>query len=661
MEIDISKFHQVFFDDSIEKINQVEQLLLQINLQQLDQETIDTIFRCAHSIKGSSGMFDFNLITHFTHILENYLEQIQNHEKLLTQESVDILLQCFDCLRTMLDNEQQHKKSNTNEIKKLEDEINRLSNGTNREVPTPEKVISHSEKNQWNIYFKPNLKIFQNGDDPLRILRSLKEIGTFSCEIEMSALQESDKFYPDECYLGWNIILESTMQENEIRQYAFEWVEDESTITFHKNNDRQTTEHTVFETIEPTTMTKHQDLSIRVNIEKVDELINIVGELVITQLMLTQLSHHNFDISQDEAFSKTLAQLQNNCRKLQENVMSIRMLPISNVFNRFPRMVHDLSSSTGKAVELKMNGESTELDKTILEKIIDPLVHLVRNALDHGLEATTERLQKGKSQVGTLQLNAYHHGSNIIIEIIDDGKGIDPEKIRNKALEKGLIEDKQALSVEELHALIFMPGFSTAEKVTDISGRGIGMDVVRKNIEALGGKVLIKSTIDVGTTFTISLPLTLAIAEGQLVRVGNTIFIIPLVNMIETIQIKNELINKLANQLEVYNLRGKFIPIIRLYDLFNIKVADYELDNHFLVIVEYEQNAYGILIDELLQLQQVVIKSIEKNYAQIEGISGATILGDGTVALILDVVGIVNAAATYWPKQFDISAAKTVA
>lgn len=660
MEIDISKFHQVFFDDSIEKINQVEQLLLQIDLQNIDQESIECIFRCAHSIKGSSGMFCFDQITHFTHILESFLDKIQSRDKALTAQSVETLLKCFDCLRTMLDNQQQHQESNINQIKTLEAELVNLSNDISIEPLITEKAVSNNEVNIWKIYFKPNLKIFQNGDDPLRILRSLKEIGSSTCEIDIGTLKAIDKFYPDECYLGWNITLETTMKEKNIRQYAFEWVEDESIITFQKIEETASHETILPDTIEATTLNKHQDLSIRVNIDKVDELINIVGELIITQLMLKQHSQ-DLDLSQAEAFSTTLAQLQNNCRKLQDNVMSIRMLPISNVFNRFPRMVHDLCSSTGKAVELKMNGESTELDKTILEKIIDPLVHLVRNALDHGIEAPHERVKNGKPEAGILQLNAYHRGSNIIIEIIDDGRGLDNEKIREKAIEKGLIDPSQPLTIEEQQALIFTPGFSTAEKVTDISGRGVGMDVVRKNIESLAGKVSIKSSIGKGTTFTISLPLTLAIAEGQLVRVGEAILVIPLVNMIETIQINNSLINKLGNQFEIYSLRGHYIPIIRLHELFGIKVANSNLENRFLVIVEYEQNAYGILIDELLQLQQVVIKSIEHNYTQIEGISGATILGDGTVALILDVVGIVCAAALFWPKQIDLPVAKIVA
>lgn len=660
MDIDISKFQQVFFEDSIEKINEVEQLLLHIDLNHIDQETIESIFRCAHSIKGSSGMFDFTQITHFTHILENYLEKIQSHEKTLTQKSVDVLLQCFDCLYTMINNEQQHKESNNSDVIKLEGVLNDLANDSSDKPIAIEKTATNSDLLSWKIYFKPNLKIFQNGDDPLRILRSLKEIGNFSCQIDLTHLQSIDKFYPDECYLAWNILLETTMQENEIRQYAFEWVEDESAISFQRCETSQVHEKLAIDSIETVTATKHQDLSIRVNIDKVDELINIVGELVITQLMLTQLSNE-LDLTQAEDFAKSLAQLETNCRKLQDNVMSIRMLPISNIFNRFPRMVHDLSQSTGKIVELRMNGESTELDKTILEKIIDPLVHLVRNALDHGLETASERKQHGKPEVGILQLNAYHRGSNIIIEISDDGKGLDPEKIRSKAIDKGLISESQSISNEELQSLIFVPGFSTAEKVTDISGRGIGMDVVRSNIESLGGKVSIKSTLGKGTTFNITLPLTLAIAEGQLVRVGDTILIIPLVNMLETIQIKKSLINKLGNQLEVYNLRGQYIPIIRLYDLFNIKVNDYELDNHFLVIIEYEQNAYGILIDELLHLQQVVIKSIENNYGQIQGISGATILGDGKVALILDVVGIVSAAASQWPQNLDLTTSKTVA
>ncbi|HRE30614.1 MAG TPA: chemotaxis protein CheA, partial [Candidatus Berkiella sp.] len=536
----------------------------------------------------------------------------------------------------MLTDKKNNKETKDNKYKEIEDGINLLI-----------KLADNSEKNEkgarfqqkkadqmWKIYFKPHLKIFQNGDDPLRIIRLLKELGKIQCKVDVGGLQELDKFYPDECYLSWNILLDTNKSEEEIRQYAFEWVEDQSTIHFQAIDEQDTPKSNSGQIQNGLNINKNSDMqSVRVNLEKIDELVNIVGELVITQLMLAE-TFKNFDMTKLDDFKRGFSQLEQNCREIQDKVMSIRMIPIGNVFNRFNRMVRDLSQEYGKSIELKISGETTELDKTLLEKIVDPLIHLIRNSIDHGIESPQERKRKGKKETATVLLEAFHQGGNVIIRISDDGKGLNQEKIINKAKEKGLVDKNETLNNDEINALIFLPGISTADKITDISGRGMGMDIVRKNIESLNGKITVSSTPGKSTIFTIRLPLTLAIVDGQLVKIGSSIYIIPLISMIETIKIKKKSINRISNNVEVYNLRGNFIPIVRLYELFNHADDFQDLEHHFLVIVELNQQYYGIVVDELLQLHQVVIKSIENNYGQINGISGATVLGDGTVALI---------------------------
>ncbi|GAB2191197.1 chemotaxis protein CheA [Sessilibacter sp. MAH1] len=384
--------------------------------------------------------------------------------------------------------------------------------------------------------------------------------------------------------------------------------------------------------------------SIRVGIDKVDNLINLVGELVITQSMLSELGN-NFDLEKLERLSHGLEQLKQNTRELQENVMRIRMLPISFAFNRFPRMIRDLSNKTGKKVDLIMSGEQTELDKTVMEQIGDPLVHLVRNAIDHGLEMPEERRAAGKNETGKIHLNAEHKGGNIVIKISDDGRGMDPEKIRAKAVEKGVIDAEAELSVAEIYDLIFEPGFSTAAEVSDLSGRGVGMDVVRRNIKALGGRIEIDSEVGRGTKIYVHLPLTLAILDGQLVRVGREVYIIPLVAIVESLQIKSELVNRVSGNMVLYRLREDNVPIIPIHKEFNIQADNTALDNALLVVVEGEGCKIGLLVDDLLAQQQVVIKSLETNYKRVDGISGATILGDGSVALILDIPGIITNAS----------------
>ncbi len=389
--------------------------------------------------------------------------------------------------------------------------------------------------------------------------------------------------------------------------------------------------------------------SIRVGTNKVDSLIDMVGELVITQSMLSQLGEH-FSMDKLETLRSGLAQLERNIRELQESVMRIRMLPISFSFQRFPRLVHDLSQKMSKKIELKMSGEQTELDKAVMEKIGDPMVHLVRNSLDHGIEEPHIRLAAGKDEMGIIRLNAYHQGGFIVIEISDDGAGLPRDKLLQKAIEKGLVSPQDNLSDEKIYDLIFHPGFSTADQVSDISGRGVGMDVVRKNIKDLGGKVEVSTMPGEGTTFTIRLPLTLAILDGQLIQVGQETYIIPLVSIIESFEVDVNKINSIDRANEVYQIRDEYIPLIRLYEVFGVQPKTTCLQECLLVVVEGDGGKAGLLVDDLLSQQQVVIKSLETNYKRVPGFSGATILGDGTISLILDMSGLLVLAKEIQPE-----------
>jgi two-component system chemotaxis sensor kinase CheA len=511
--------------------------------------------------------------------------------------------------------------------------------------------------------------MLQSGNDPYRIIREIQSLGPVEIEVSVEKLPGLSDINPEYCYFSWNILLDAAVEESEITE-IFVWVVDDCDLTIERLDTNAINQDSGEDIVEemlsstadvleskspgvpesetlttPESATKHkanaEGSSIRVGIDKVDEMINMVGELVITQSMLSQLGE-DFSMEGIEKLKNGLSQLERNTRELQESVMRIRMLPISFAFNRFPRMIRDLSNKLGKRVELKMSGEQTELDKTVMEKIGDPLVHLVRNSMDHGLEQPDVRIANGKSETGLLHLNAYHKGGSIIIEITDDGAGLNRDKIRSKAIQNGLITEFESLTNERIYDLIFQPGFSTADQVSDVSGRGVGMDVVRRNIRELGGAVDIKSTPGEGSTITIRLPLTLAIMDGQLVRVGEEIYIIPLVSIIESLQVKQQNVKSIADRVEVYKLRDEYINITRLYQLFELKPDTEDINNGLLVVVEGDGTRVGLYVDELLGQQQVVIKSLEANYKRIDGVSGATILGDGTVAMILDVSGVIT-------------------
>ena len=691
MSIDLSQFFEVFFEESFEGLDTMEAELLNLVPGEEDLETINTIFRAAHSIKGGSGTFGFSSVSDFTHVLETLLDQIRQGERTLTTEHVNLLLKAVDCLRSLLAGLQAEQEPDLTEADTLRAQFEEVLgiNSTTQEsnIQTSD---SKSDSDTYQIDFKPHHHLFKTGNEPLIMISELEQLGELDTTVFYDEVPEITNLSSDECFLHWRFFLNTSHGESAIKE-VFEWVEDDADITIElcgglftdelptPENDSSTVAQEPLiqepvpkqaeqaKPIKPTSAntnkksTTPESTSIRVGIDKVDSLINMVGELVITQAMLNQLSEQDITPATITALQEGLAQLAHNTRDLQENVMRIRMLPINFVFSRFPRLVRDIAQKLNKQVELKLIGEQTELDKTVMEKISDPMVHLVRNSLDHGLETVEKRLQAGKDPVGTVTLNAFHQGGNIVIEIMDDGQGLNTKKIQEKAIANGLISADNHLSNEEINELIFMPGFSTMDEVSDLSGRGVGMDVVKRNIQSLNGSVEVTSAPGVGSTFTIRLPLTLAILDGQLVKVAQHTYIIPLISIVESLQIDIAKVSRVGKSLDVLRLRDEYIPILRLYDIFNHNNAIESLDKTLLVVVETDNQKVGLLVDDLLSQQQVVIKSLEANYQKVDGISGATILGDGRVSLIVDISGLIKLSGLKKPGSQELSIESQVA
>ncbi len=656
MSIDISQFLQTFYEESFEGLDIMESELLNLNVGSADKETINTIFRAAHSIKGGSGTFGLSSVADYTHVLETLLDEMRDGKRDVSQYSVDLMLQSVDVLREMLSALQSSEDLEHDRIasshKQLTDLLSEGSSSSN-EIDESVSSVEGNKENQsnggWLIDFTPFPNLMKTGNDPVRIIRELDELGDLKIELDDEKIPSTDEIDPENCYLSWKLTLQTEADEETIKD-VFAWVDDECDLKItplvvsgeYTGPDRRDSQPVGQDRqIANRRSASKEQSSIRVGTDKVDDLINMVGELVITQSMLHQLHDvEEFNQHTLERLQDGLAQLEQHTRELQENVMRIRMMPISFAFQRFPRLVRDLSNQLGKSIELKLTGEQTELDKTVMEKIGDPLVHLVRNSLDHGIEMPDVRSEAGKPETGTIELNAFHQGGNIVIEIKDDGAGLNTNKILQKAKDNGLVKETDTLTKEQINDLIFQPGFSTADVVSDVSGRGVGMDVVRRNIRALNGTVDVSSSPGVGSVFTIRLPLTLAILDGQLVRVGNETYVVPLISIIESLQVKSEFVNAVTGSAEVYKLRNEYIPILRLYEVFDIEPDTKNLTKGMLVVVESEGQKIAIFVDELLSQQQVVIKSLETNFKKIDGLSGATILGDGTVALIADIVGL---------------------
>lgn len=674
MSLDMSQFIPTFLEESFEGIELMEQSLLA--LEPGDDDTINAIFRAAHSIKGGAGTFGFAEITEFTHLVETFLDEMRNGTREVSKINIELMLISVDCIRLLVEAARDGESCTEPMIKdtasKLEQALNNATDSNNA------ADIEHSQQTEsthsgWDITFKPIPSFLHTGNDPLFLFMALADLGETTVTCDQSTIPHLTDFDPENLVLHWQIELVSDVDKEQVLE-VFEWVEDECELTIsprvssggdqlshsepETNSDTSVAEENA-ETVEAkpqpepqakaSTTTKPKTAnaetsSIRVGVDKVDKLINLVGELVITQSMLTELGN-NFDISKLEKLNAGLEQLLGNTKELQESVMRIRMLPIGFAFNRFPRLIRDLSSKLGKDINLVMHGENTELDKTVMEQISDPLVHLVRNALDHGIENVETRLAAGKPAQGTIKLDAYHQGGSIVVEVSDDGGGINRDAVFNKAVERGLIASHEDLTDTQVYDLLFEPGFSTAEQLSDISGRGVGMDVVRSNIQSLGGSIQIDSTLGKGSTFKVQLPLTLAILDGQLVKVGSETYIIPLLAIVESLQIKQDLVNTASGNVMLYRLREDNVPIIPVHLHFGIEAENTDLDGALLVVVEANDQKVGLLVDDLLGQQQVVIKSLKENYKQVDGISGATILGDGSVSLILDIPSLIALAS----------------
>lgn len=731
MSNDFSQFQDAFFEEAAEHLAIVEDGLLQLEQHPEDLDLLNKIFRSAHSIKGTSGMFGFNAVAQFTHKMETLLDLLRNGQKVVTPVIADLLLKSTDCLKTLIDAAKSGSAVDDETVQRFTAELAEASSSRNqppaqgasgtKQTSSPLSQVSClTPLYHYVIAWTPPGWLFQRGLDPLQIFKELATLGTLTqITVDTSKLPELAAMDPEKCYLSWTMLLE-TAKDRSVVDAVFEFVREDSVLVIEERGagglegggskvevpaselkpqtssltldgidgdpkplgellveigavSRETLDHALSQQkrvgeilVEQHAVTPQQleqalqkqkqkqqesaaqskktdTASIRVDTDKIDKLINLVGELVITQSMLSDLGSR-FEMGQLSVLLERVAQLERNTREIQERVMSIRMLPIGTAFSRFPRLVRDLSAKAGKKIQLVLSGEETELDKTVIESISDPLTHLVRNSADHGLEPPEERLDNNKPELGYIRLNAFHEGGNICITVEDDGRGLNRDKILAKAIKQGLIAENEKLSDDQIWALIFKPGFSTAEKVTDVSGRGVGMDVVKRNIEELSGTVSIKTVPGKGTIFTLKLPLTLAIIEGMTVRVGKETYIVPLLSILESIQPKSLSIKTVVGKGELINVRSTYLPMMRLYDVFSLQPEHTDPTKAILLILETEGERVAVMVDEILGQQQVVIKSMEQNFRKIAGVAGATILGDGTVGFILDVRGLLEIA-----------------
>ena len=604
MAIDISQFYQVFFEETKEHLQQIEQLLLKLNVGQPDIEQLNAIFRAAHSIKGGSATFGFNDITSVTHVLESLLDRLRKKDIALQSAMIDVFLQAADILNMQLDSHIKGTPADTNIATVIIKQLHALSSDAHLIIP------KSSIKNTRNNVIDDGFGFFATEGKLTEVTPdSDDEFGLFE---PVAAVEKATA--PK---IAAKITSEPISAAASDNRHAD-----------RRANDRRQAERAT------------ELSSIRVDVAKVDQLINLVGELVITKAMLLQgLSHAPEALLQ--ALSSNMAQLERHTRDLQELAMSVRMMPISNLFARFPRLVRDLASALKKDVELITIGADTELDKGLIEKIADPLTHLIRNSLDHGIESPKARKAAGKPEKGTVTLSAMHQAGSILIEVSDDGAGLNHALIINKAMKSGIAIPSK-ITDENLWDIICTPGFSTADNITDISGRGVGMDVVNRNISDLSGQVNVTTIAGKGCKISIRLPLTLAILDGMTVALGDNLFVIPLNAIVETQAAQQENIKSIGNQGAMIRVRDEYLPIIAMHKALSIQSKITDVTQGMLVIVEAHGKKAALLFDSLVGQQQVVIKSLEANFRKINGISGATILGDGTVALIIDAPSIIK-------------------
>ena len=697
--IDLSQFFQVFFEEAGENLESMEQKLLNLDIENPDDEEMNAIFRCAHSVKGGAATFGFSDVAELTHQMETLLDKLRRHELSLTPAMVDVLLASGDALKAQLARHQGNGAEAPDTTELLFSIRNLVEGGApvvaapvarpaappvapKAAAPAPAAAAPAAPA-------KPGLRLLELTVGPMDDVSQADNLVELFKEItDLGTIEPLDAGKAADGMRRFKVTTAST-DNDLIDLFSFHVAREQVQLKplgpgygFHEGApgapkaEAQAAADPGYgffddapgapaegaaAAAEPAAApvaaapvaapvkaaarpekaaAAAESSTLRVSVDKVDQLINLVGELVITQAMLAQNSK-GVDAALHQQLASGLADLERNTRDLQEAVMSIRMIPMSLVFNRFPRMLRDLAGKLGKKVELVQVGEATELDKGLVEKITDPLTHLVRNSCDHGIELPAERMAKGKPETGTITLIASHQGGSIVIEVRDDGRGLNREKLIKKARERG-IDAPDTMSDQEVYGLIFAPGFSTAEQVTDVSGRGVGMDVVKKNITALGGTVEIDSAEGYGMTVRVRLPLTLAIMDGMSVGVGEECYILPLSSVVESFQVQPGLIKTIGGSGRVVEVRDEYMPVVDLEKVFNVPRFDFEHVSNIMVVVEAEGGRVALLVDELLGQQQVVVKNLESNYRRVDDVSGATIMGDGRVALILDIGSLVR-------------------
>ena len=703
MDEELEELRGIFLDECIENIELLENGLMRMGEGDDNPDTLNEVFRAAHSIKGGGSTFGFLPMAELTHHMETLLDEMRAGRRPVAEEDVDLLLVGLDIVQAILaDSREQADADHPDRIglqAKLEAVViagvapaGDVVGEANSAQPDESQDNSAAEVVDWLVSFSPNSDFYLRGNDALLILRELRRLGDVSVKVDSSRMPEWRQIGINNSYLGWHLNVPGTVSRDDILA-VFDWVDTECTVMVEANTDASvgdnsigddhnehgqqleqntpestaasapvaqvsdaiTSESENKEQIKPKADAKaaapsaakagkgapakssgNESSSIRIATDKIDQLINLVGELVITQSMLSRVSENPSGIDINE-LRERMADLEHNTRDLQESVMQVRMLPISSAFSRIPRLVRDLSRKLNKEVDLQMDGGSTELDKTVLERMIDPLVHLVRNGMDHGIETPEERQAAGKKGTGILHLSARQESGSVVIEIKDDGKGINGPFILGKAREKGIVGHDEELTDDQINQLIFAPGFSTAAVLSDVSGRGVGMDVVRRNILDLGGRVHVYSEFGVGTRIEINLPLSLAILDGQLVRVAGEVYVIPILSIIETLELAQTERSDVPGTGEICRFRGEYLHMLRVADHFQLTEPS---AGKLVVVVDTHGKRMGLVIDEVLGQQQVVIKPLDKNYKSVKGLAGATIMSDGSVALILDPANI---------------------
>ncbi|MET0287751.1 MAG: chemotaxis protein CheA [Polyangiales bacterium] len=614
------QLRELFVEEAGDALREFEQSLLLLESLPDDPDLVGKLFRNVHTLKGNSRILGFVNIEHFTHALENLLDSLRRHELIVNEQVADVLLRCLDVLKELVAEVGGGAPHNQDSYRAASDGVAKVLAQLAASEPAPAPPV------------------FELPDEPTRVSLAAQMYKTNPRPPSIrppEALPRIPSVRP--ASLRPPTVIASSAPPPPA---AGGPVKNDVIIA----DDPPPVKEAAKASAKPTRAKPVQDAesnSVRVPIDKLDRLINLTGEVVIAQSIIAQLVN---DLTPDRVnvLQEVVAQMDRHCRELQERMLGARMLPLRNVFTRFHRLVRDLAGTTGKSLRLEISGEETELDKTVIEKISDPLTHLIRNAVDHGIETPAQRLAAAKPEQACVRLEAYQKGGNIFIEVSDDGRGINRERVLNKAIEQGLVKAGQVMTDEEIYLLIFHPGFSTADKVTEISGRGVGMDVVKRNVEALKGSIQINSEPGIGTCFRIKLPLTLAILDGLGVRVGSEVYLVPLVSVVESLQPKPSDVHELPQAGDVVDVRGEYLPLVPLHELFDIEPSFESPSEGLVMVIDDGSQKLALQIDELLGQYQVVIKSLETNFKAVPGIAGATVLGDGRVALILDTGNLAN-------------------